>query len=82
MADLKKTFSKRDTSDWSYKLNEVTEIIKDTIPSYHIGVIGKANSSQSKQLPQMYNKAWLKKTKLSMKEIISLMKKLSIPMGS
>ena len=35
-ADLKKTFSKGDTTNWSYKLYKITEIINDTIPSYHI----------------------------------------------
>ena len=35
-ADLKKTFSKGDTTKWSYKLYKNTEIINDTIPSYHI----------------------------------------------
>ena len=33
-ADLKKTFSKGDTTNWSYKLYKITEIINDTIPSY------------------------------------------------
>ena len=32
-ADLKRTFSKGDTTNWSYKLYKVTEIINDTIPS-------------------------------------------------
>ena len=32
-ADLKKTFSKGDTTNWSYKLYKITEIISDTIPS-------------------------------------------------
>ena len=35
-ADLKKTFSKGDTTNWSYKLYKITEIINDTIPSYKI----------------------------------------------
>ena len=35
-ADLKRTFSKGDTTNWSYKLYRITEIINDTIPSYHI----------------------------------------------
>ena len=35
-ADLRKTFSKGDTTNWSYKLYKTTEIINDTIPSYHI----------------------------------------------
>ena len=33
-ADLKKTFSKSDTTNWPYKLYKITEIINDTIPSY------------------------------------------------
>ena len=35
-ADLKKTFSKGDTTNWSYKLYKITERINDTISSYHI----------------------------------------------
>ena len=35
-ADIKKTFSKDDTTNWSYNLYKITEIINDTIPSYHI----------------------------------------------
>ena len=40
-ADLKKTFSKGDTTKWSYKLYKKTEIIIDTIPSYHIDNLKK-----------------------------------------
>ena len=43
-ADLKKTFSKGDTTNWSYKLYKITEIINDTIPTYHID-----------NLPETYN---------------------------
>ena len=32
-ADLKKTFSKGDMTNWSYKLYRITEIFNDTIPS-------------------------------------------------
>ena len=35
-ADLKKTFSKGDTTNWFYKLYKITEIINDTIPSYRL----------------------------------------------
>ena len=63
-ANLKKTFSKGDTTNWSYKLYKITEIIKDTIPSYHID-----------NLPESYNEALLKKTDLSMKENDNVMKK-------
>ena len=37
VADLKKTFSKGDTTNWSYNLNKITETINDTIPTYKIG---------------------------------------------
>ena len=66
-ADFKKTFSKGDTTNWSYKLYKITQIIKDTIPSYHID-----------NLPERYNESLLKKTELTMKENNSVMKKLNI----
>ena len=66
-ADLKKTFSKGDTTNWSYKLYKITEIINDTIPSYHID-----------NLPERYNESLLKKTELTLKENNSVMKKLNI----
>ena len=36
VADLKKTFSKADTTNWSYKFYKITEIIKDTVPAFKI----------------------------------------------
>ena len=66
-ADLKKTFSKGDTTNWSYKLYKITEIINDTIPSYRLG-----------NLKERYNESLLKKTDLTMKENNSVMKKLKI----
>ena len=33
-ADLKRTFSKGDTTNWSYNLYKITEIFNDRIPSY------------------------------------------------
>ena len=33
-ADIKKVFSKGDSTNWSYKLYTITEVIYDTIPSY------------------------------------------------
>ena len=66
-ADLKKTFSKGDTTNWSYKLYKITEIINDTIPSYKID-----------NLPERYNESLLKKTDLTLKENISVMKKLNL----
>ena len=64
-AELKKTFSKGDTTNWSYKLFKITEIIKDTIPSYHID-----------NLSERYNESLLKKTQLSLKQNKDVMKAL------
>ena len=66
-ADLRRTFSKGDTTNWAYKLYKITELIIDTIPSYRID-----------NLPERYNETLLKKTMLTMKENNSVMKKLSI----
>ena len=66
-ADLKKTFSKGDTTSWSYKLYKITEIVKDTIPAYKID-----------GLKERYNEALLKKTELTMTENNSVMKKLGL----
>ena len=53
---MKKTFSKGDTTNWSYKLYKITEIFNDTIPSYHID-----------NLPERYNESLLKKTVLTIR---------------
>ena len=66
-ADLKKTFSKSDTTNWSYKLYKITEIINDTIPAFKID-----------NLPERYNEALLKKTELSLKQNRDVIKKLRI----
>ena len=66
-ADIKKKFSKGDTTKWSYKLYKITENINDTIPSYHIEI-----------LKEIYNESLLKKTELSMKENNSVMKKINL----
>ena len=66
-ADLKKTFSKCDTTNWSYKLYKITEIIKDTIPSYHID-----------NLSERYKESLLKKTELSLKQNKDVMKALNL----
>ena len=54
-ADLKKAFSKGDTTNWSYKLYKITEFINDTIPRYKIDI-----------LPERYNESLLEKTDLTM----------------
>ena len=67
IADLKKTFLKVDTINWSYRIYKITEITKDTIPSYRI-----------ESLQERYNEALMKKTELSLKENKDVMKKLNI----
>ena len=67
VADLKKTFSKGDTTNWSYKLYKITETINDTIPAYKID-----------NLKERYNESLLKKTELTMKENNNVMKKLRL----
>ena len=67
IAELRKTFSKGDTTNWSYKVYKITELINDTIPSYKID-----------NLKERYNEALLKKTELSMNENISVLKKLNL----
>ena len=66
-ADLKKTFSKGDTTNWSYKLYKIKEIINETIPSYKID-----------NLKERYNESLLKKTELTLKENKDVMKKLNL----
>ena len=67
VADLKRTFSKGDTTNWSYKLYKITEIINDTIPAYKID-----------NLPERYNEALLKKTELLLKQNKDVMKALNL----
>ena len=67
VADLKKTFSKGDTTNWSYKLYKIKEIVNDTIPSYKIN-----------NLSERYNESLLKKTELSLKQNKDVMKKLKV----
>ena len=66
-ADLKKTFSKGDTTNWSYQLYKIFEIINDTIPSY-----------RGDNLKERYNESLLRKAESSMKENNSVMKKLNL----
>ena len=66
-ADLKKTFSKGDRTNWSYKFYKIREMINDTIPSYHID-----------NLKERYNQSLLKKTELTLKESDAVMKKLNL----
>ena len=66
-ADIKKVFSKGDSTNWSYKLYTITEVIHDIIPSYRIDY-----------LPERYNQNLLLPTKLSLEENNQIMKELNL----
>ena len=66
-ADIKRNFSKADSTNWSYKLYTITEIIHDTIPSYKIDY-----------LPKRYNENLLLPTKLSLEQNNKIMKEFNL----
>ena len=66
-ADIKRVFSKGDSTNWSYKLYTITEVIHDTVPSYRINY-----------LPERYNENLLLPTKLSLEENNKVMEKLNL----
>ena len=66
-ADIKRVSSKGDSTNWSYKLYTITEVIHDTIPSYRIDY-----------LPERYNENLLLATKLSLDGNNKVMKKLNL----
>ena len=66
-ADIKRVFSKGDSTNWSYILYTITEIIHDTIPSYRFDY-----------LPERYNENLLLPTKLTLEENNQIMKELNL----
>ena len=66
-SDIRKVFSKGDSTNYSYKLYTITEVVHDTIPSYRIHY-----------LPQRYNENLLLPTKLSLEQNDKLMKELNL----
>ena len=66
-ADIKRVFSKGDSTNWSYKLYTITEVIHNTFPSYRIDY-----------LPERYNQNLLLPTKLSIDENNQGMKELNL----
>ena len=66
-ADIKRVFSKGDSTNYSYKLDTITEIIHDTIPSYKIDY-----------LPERHNENLLLPTKLTLDENNQVMKELNL----
>ena len=66
-ADIKRVFSKGDSTNYSYKLYTITEVIHDIIPSYRIDY-----------LPERYNENLLLPTILSLDENNQVAKKLNL----
>ena len=56
-ADNKKVFIKSDSTNWSFKLNTITEVIHVIIPSYRLNY-----------LPERYNQSFLRPTKITFEE--------------
>ena len=66
-AALNKTFSKGDTTMWSQKLYEISEVVSDTKPSF------KADF-----FPKKSNEVSMEETELPMKENDSVMEQLNL----
>ena len=66
-ADIKRVFSKGDSTNYSFLLCTITEVIHDTIPSYRIDY-----------LPERYNQNLLIPSNLSLDENIQVMKELNL----
>ena len=66
-AVIKRVFSKGDTTNWSYNLYTITEVIHNIIPSYRLYY-----------LPERYNENLLLPTKLSLHQNNQVMKKLNL----
>ena len=70
-ADNKKVFSKGDSTNWSYKLYTITEVILDTIPSYRVDY-----------LPGRYKENLLIPAKLTYDENNKVMKQINLIQGN
>ena len=66
-SDIRPVFSKGDSTNWSYKLYTITEVLYKTIPSCRINY-----------LPERYNENLLLPTKLTLDENNQVMKKLNL----
>ena len=64
-ADIKKVFSRGDSTNYSYRLYTITEVYHDTIPSYRLN-----------HQTERYNQNLLLPTKLTVEENNQVMKKL------
>ena len=66
IADIKRVFSKGDSTNYSYKRYTITEVINDTIPSYRIDY-----------LPERYNENLLRPTNSTLDGNNQVMKELN-----
>ena len=66
-ADIKRVFSKGDSTNWSYKLYTINGVIHDSVPSYRFN-----------KLPGRYNEKSLLLTKLSLEKNNKDMKELNL----
>ena len=66
-SDIRKVFSKGDSTKYSYEVYTITEVIHDTVPSYRIDY-----------LPEIYNENLLLPTKLTLEENNEVMKELNL----
>ena len=66
-ADIKRVFSKGDSTNLSYILYTITEVIHDVIPSYSIDF-----------LPEIHNEILLLPTKLSLEQNNKIVKELNL----
>ena len=66
-ADVKRVFSKGDSTNYSCLLYTITEVIHDTTPSHRIDY-----------LPERYNEILLLSTKLTLDENNQVLKKLNL----
>ena len=67
VSDIRRVFSKGDSTNYSFKLYTITEVIHDTIPSYRIDY-----------LPERYNENLLLPTKLTLDQNNKIMKELNL----
>ena len=67
VSDIRRVFSKGDSTNYSYKFYTITEVIHDTIPSYRIDY-----------LPERYNENLLLPTKLTLEQNNKIMKELNL----
>ena len=67
VSDIRRVFSKGDSTNYSYKIYTITEVIHDTIPSYRIDY-----------LPERHNQNLLLPSKITLDENNQVMKKLNL----